>query len=189
MSANVWEPAGIGKMTSRLVQILENPSRPINIVGYVRNPATAPLSEFLKKNDNSAAEVYIFNEGIAQVPCPHLISSDQAGEQTPTAFSARRLAVANFDHATTDVSGNEEALESTLMDENAEFFSAAAKDEGNTFKQKQGRHARQPSTTSSRVRTISARDLVQIDTLQGGYGVVKIVPGLRKFIFLCRVTR
>jgi hypothetical protein len=78
------------------------------------------------------------------------------------------------------VDADEILPEISVLEDNADFFSAAAKDDHATsLAQTSGRQMRRLAAAMSlKARTISARDLVQIDTPGGGYAVIRIVPGL-----------
>ena len=186
MSVNVWGHSGLGDMGSSLTTLLEDGR--LKKVHYVRNPADTPLSTFLNKSRSSgdAPDLYRFNEGIPQI----LLNSTEVSEQSNRAqtsgtqsATAKSMNVKNGDSPQkAPVQGHDNAFGGAgSIGECDEFFSAAAKDEVNSFGQTSlPRHMR-PSARAApiRVRTISARDLVQIDTSSGGgYAVLKIVPGL-----------
>ena len=200
MAANVWEHSGLGDSATRLVQILQNTARPIKIVGYVRNPTTTPLAEASRTTHlKPIEETYAFTKGIQLILCPDLdiTEIDQVNTKDEGAGSSalprnphlrpNARHAAEFDHAPLSSSegvsivGQRPSHESPddVIEDHADFFTAAPKDEGNS-RQSKALHMRQMSIASSnRPRTISARDLVQIDTHGGGgYAVVRIVPGL-----------
>ena len=192
MSANIWEPNGLDDTASELVQVL---GTIVDLVGYVRNPANALLSEVLKQTHDRGVQVYDFNEGMPQIACPDFVAGEQRKYQTPVSSVAtqnrqtREIArhVADFDHTGTDVlrinqGPDTTAMSEVIFDENKDFFRSAAKDVGKVSRQEQGRLVRRGSNVPLKARTISARDLVQVDTLGGcGYAVVKVVPGLREY--------
>jgi hypothetical protein len=197
MATNVWEPSGLGESSTRLVQILDKMNQD-KIVGYVRNPTTIPLAEAARSVlHKSIEETYAFTKGIQLISCPTvdtgnpLSSQDQSAGSTAVSqdphprTNARHIA--EFDHAASVDGaphvGHRAALEGTaddVIEEHADFFTAAPKDEGNFSRQNKARYMRQMSVGSAaRPRTISARDLVQIESYGGGgYSVVQIVPGL-----------
>ena len=192
MSPNVWQPSGLGDLAIRLTQILENPARPIKVVSYVRNPANTPLSEVCRtaQQGKPIEELYPFIKGVQLIPLPNLNTAVQSmdTEQTPMPSEAYQSALstsrrkADFDHASPSLEESGQGHDDSnpdVLEEFRLFFSTAARDDGPS-RQNQVRHIRQISTISTlKARTISARDLVQIDTLGGGgYSVVRIVPGL-----------
>jgi hypothetical protein len=197
MATNVWEPSGLGESSTRLVQILDKMKQD-KIVGYVRNPTTIPLAEAARSVlHKSIEETYAFTKGIQLISCPTvdagnpLSSQDQSAGSTAVSQDPHPRAnarhIAEFDHAASVDGaphvGHRAALEGTaddVIEEHADFFTAAPKDEGNFSRQNKARYVRQMSVGSAaRPRTISARDLVQIESYGGGgYSVVQIVPGL-----------
>ncbi len=193
MSDNIWEPNGLGETASELMQVLDTI---VDVVGYVRDPANALLSDVLKQTHDRGVQIYDFNEGMPQIACPDLVAGEQRTYQAPESSVDNRNRqtrgndrhVADFDHTGTDVSrinqGPDKAtMSEAVLDENEGFFSSAP-DVGKGSRQEQGRFVRQRSNLPLKARTISARDFVQIDTLGGcGYAVVKIVPGLRELCF------
>jgi len=218
MSNNVWTPSGLCEAT-KLIEILG----PIKRVGYVRDPANVPLALLRKQTDSlSVGPIYSFNEPMPQIACPHIDIEEKVKATASSTVAQKLRRVADFDHAAGQGPGpDEKSVDSaSLVDEQSDFFSAAAKDDSSSS-MSNVRHLRQLSAASTvRARTISARDLVQvlhtfihaayvwfirehtndwnlhlcwillvrllkrlyfvqIDTLGGGgYGVVRIVPGL-----------
>ena len=196
MATNVWEPSGLGESSTRLVQILDKMNQD-KIVGYVRNPTTIPLAEAARSvHHKSIEETYAFTKGIQMISCPNVDAGNPLSSQDqsagPSAVSqdphprTNARHIAEFDHAASfdgaPHAGHRAALEGTaddVIEEHADFFTAAPKDESNFSRQNKA-HMRQISVGSAaRPRTISARDLVQIESYGGGgYSVVQIVPGL-----------
>ena len=187
MSSNVWE---LGELTTLLVETL----RSMNIRKYVRNPASTPLAGVLRAKQPAA--LYTFNEGITQMACPNRTSGahDQRATAASTAGASQnkpgRVKMgrqkADFDHAggvrssRDHIDSEQKISEGSVLEDNADFFCAAAKDDHSTsLAQTSVRQMRRLAATSCvKARTISARDLVQIDTPGGGFAIIRIVPGL-----------
>jgi hypothetical protein len=198
MATNVWVPCGLGESATKLTQILDNKDSPIKIVEYVRNPTTVPLAEAsLKIHHTSFEDTYAFTQGMQPIFFPdldmmdhvdHVNIKDAVGGSSAVPQKLHRSPHdrrAEYDHALssedTSIVGQRQSHEGThdIIEEHKDFFTAAPKDDGKSSQSK-AQHMRHTSIASTnKPRTISVRNLVQIDAHGGGgYAVVRIVPGL-----------